>query len=97
MIRSFRDGGTEDLFHGRNTRAARRLPRDLWPTMRRRLAVVHFAMSLRDLKGASLSLEKLKRDLRGHHAIRVTMKYRITFRWEDGDAYEVHCGEPYTH
>ena len=41
-------------------------------------------------------LEPLKGDRAGRHSIRVNEQYRVTFRWEDGHAYEVrvedyHC------
>ena len=45
MIRSFADATTEDVFHGRNTKAARRIPSDLWRTIRRKLAVIDAATS----------------------------------------------------
>jgi proteic killer suppression protein len=31
----------------------------------------------------------LKGDQAGRHSIRVNDQYRITFRWENGNAYEV--------
>ena len=34
-------------------------------------------------------LEALKGQMRGRHSIRVNEQYRVTFRWEDGHAYEV--------
>lgn len=34
-------------------------------------------------------LEKLKRDRIGQHSIRINDQWRICFRWDDGDAYDV--------
>ena len=34
-------------------------------------------------------LELLKGDQSGRHSIRVNAQYRVTFRWENGHAYEV--------
>jgi proteic killer suppression protein len=34
-------------------------------------------------------LEALKRDRAGQHSIRINDQFRICFRWEAGDAYEV--------
>lgn len=34
-------------------------------------------------------LEPLKGDLKGFHSIRVNEQWRIIFRWDGGDAYEV--------
>lgn len=34
-------------------------------------------------------LEKLRGDHAGRHSIRINGQYRVTFRWEEGDAHEV--------
>ena len=34
-------------------------------------------------------LERLRADRSGQHSIRINDQYRICFRWEAGDAYEV--------
>ena len=34
-------------------------------------------------------LEKLKGDLKGLHSIRISEKWRIVFRWQTSDAYNV--------
>lgn len=34
-------------------------------------------------------LEKLKGDREGQYSIRVNAQYRVCFRWEDRNAYEV--------
>ena len=39
-------------------------------------------------------LERLKGQAVKRHSIRVNDQYRVTFRWEDGHAYEV-CVEDY--
>lgn len=36
-------------------------------------------------------LEALAGDRKGQHSIRVNQQYRITFRWERHDAYDVCC------
>jgi proteic killer suppression protein len=36
-------------------------------------------------------LEALKGDQKGRHSIRVNDQYRVTFRWEGDNAYEVRC------
>ena len=30
-------------------------------------------------------------DRKGQHSIRVNQQYRVTFRWESNDAYDVRC------
>jgi toxin HigB-1 len=92
VIRSFADATTEDVFFGADTRAARRLPRTLWPLVRRKLDMVHAARSLLDLRlPPGNRLEALRGDQAGRQSIRVNDRYRITFRFEDGGAWEVRC------
>lgn len=86
MIRSFGDEATADVYYGRNTKAARRLPKalwPLWPVIRRKLDALHRARTLRDLQlPAGHRLELLKGDRAGEFSIRVNEQYRITFEWE---------------
>jgi len=90
VIQSFADETSADLFRERNTRAARRIPRQLWRVVRRKLKVLDAAGRLEDLVvPAGNRLELLKGDQAGRHGIRVNEQYRITFRWEHGHAYEV--------
>lgn len=90
MIRSFGDKTTADLFCERNSRSARRVPRELWRIVQRKLKVLDAAGRLEDLAvPAGNRLELLKGDHAGRHSIRVNDQYRITFRWENGNAYEV--------
>jgi toxin HigB-1 len=92
MIRSCADAATHDLFRDANTKAARRIPRDLWRVAQRKLKQLDLATRLADLDIPPANrLEALKGDQRGRHSIRVNDQYRITFRWEGIDAYEVCC------
>lgn len=34
-------------------------------------------------------LEALRGDRKGQHSIRINDRYRICFRWQEGEAYEV--------
>ena len=90
MIQSFADETVADLFRERNTRAARRIPRDLWRGVQRKLRLIDAAGRLGDLAvPGGNRLEFLKGDQAGRHSIRVNEQYRITFRWEHGHAYKV--------
>jgi proteic killer suppression protein len=90
MIRSFADETTADLFRERNSRAARRIPQQLWRAVRRKLKLLDVAARLDDLAiPAGNRLELLRGDQAGRHSIRVNEQYRITFRWENGNACEV--------
>jgi toxin HigB-1 len=90
VIQSFADEASADLFRERNTRAARRIPRQLWRVVQRKLRLLDAAGRLDDLAvPAGNRLELLKGDQTGRHSIRVNEQYRVTFRWENGHAYEV--------
>jgi proteic killer suppression protein len=90
VIQSFADDTTVDLFRQRNTRAARRIPREVWRAVQRKFMVLDTAGRLDDLRiPAGNRLEPLKGGQAGRHSIRVNEKYRVTFRWESGHAYEV--------
>jgi proteic killer suppression protein len=90
VIRSFADETTADLFREHNSRAARRVPRDLWRAAQRKLKAIDVAARLDDLTiPAGNRLEKLRGDQAGRHAIRINDRFRVTFRWEEGDAHEV--------
>lgn len=95
MIQSFLDDTTADLFREQNTRAARRVPRGLWRVVQRKLKLLDGAARLDDLAIPSGNrLERLKGDRSDRYSIRVNDQYRVTFRWEGGDASEV-CVEDY--
>jgi len=92
MIRSFADDTTRDLFSDTNSKAARRIPQDLWRVVQRKLKQLDLAKQLHDMDVPPANrLEPLKGDQRGRHSVRVNDQYRITFRWERTDAYEVCC------
>ena len=92
VIRSFADRATEHVFFGEDTKAARRLPKALWPLVRRKLDLLHGVSSLNDLTvPPGNRLEALRGDQAGRHSIRVNDQYRITFRFEADGAWEVRC------
>ena len=90
MIQSFADETAVDLFRERNTRHARRLPRELWRVARRKLKALDVAARLDDLDvPAGNRLERLKGTRVRRYSMRINDQYRVTFRWESGHAYEV--------
>ena len=90
MLQSFADETAVALFRERNTRHARRIPRDLWRPVQRKLKALDVAVRLDDLRiPAGNRLERLKGKDAGRHSIRVNDQYRITFHWVQGHAYEV--------
>lgn len=92
MIRSFRNHGTEDVFNGVDSKAARKVcPADLVKVARRKLGMLDAAVTLTDLRSPpNNKLEKLEDDREGQHAIRINDQYRICFVWQDGaEAVEI--------
>ncbi len=87
MIRSFRDTETERLF---NRERGSKLARPLQRAAMRKLLLLDAAESLTDLRVPPANrLEKLAGDREGQHSIRINDQYRLCFRWEDGEAYDV--------
>jgi proteic killer suppression protein len=91
MIVSFRNTGTEDIFRGRSTKAARHVcPEVLWKVARRKLAYVNAAVQLSDLRmPPSNKLHPLLQDRAGQHAIWINSQYRVCFRWTEAGAEDV--------
>jgi toxin HigB-1 len=87
MIKTFSDKYTKDLFE---TGKSRRLKADLLRRAIRRLEYIDLATSIDDLKTPpSNRLHSLKDDRSGQHAISINDRWRICFRFVDGDAYDV--------
>jgi toxin HigB-1 len=87
VIRSFRDKETEQVF---NRLPRRRLPSDIIQGARRKLLILNAAEKLADLRTPPGNrLEKLSGGRKGQHSIRINQRWRICFKWRDGDAYDV--------
>ncbi len=87
MIRSFADRETEKVFRRERSRT---LPTDVQRRAHRKLLLVHAAEKLDDLRvPPGNRLERLKGDREGQHSIRINEQWRICFRWDRGDAFDV--------
>ena len=94
VILSFRDKTTEDIYHGRDTKAARRIPRSLWERIQIKLDLVNATVSLQDLRSPPANrLERLRGALHGFYSIRVNQQYRLVFRFEAGNCRDVQCAD----
>lgn len=90
MIRTIADDTTRDIWNGANSKVARRVPRAIWPVIRRKVDQLDAVTELDDLHvPPGNRLHALSGDLAGYHAIRVNDQYRVVFRFEGHDAYEV--------
>jgi len=87
VIRNFRDRETEKLFE-RNR--SKRLPTDVQRRAHRKLLLLDAAEAVEDLRvPPGNRLERLTGNRAGQYSIRVNDQWRICFRWERGDAYDV--------
>ena len=87
MIKTFADRQTEELFR---TGKAKRVPPDVARRALRKFEAVHVATTVADLRvPPGNRLHALKGDRAGQHAIAVNDQWRICFRFEDGDAFDV--------
>ncbi len=91
MIQSFRNRGTQDIFDGKRTKAARKTcPIHLWPIASRKLDLLDSVTTLSDLRiPPGNQLEALSGDRAGQHSIRINDQYRICFVWNESGPDEV--------
>jgi proteic killer suppression protein len=86
VIRSFRSGDTERLFHREAVRRFRAVERQAL----RKLDMLDAAPDLRTLSTLPGNrLERLQGDRKDHYSIRINDQWRICFAWRDGHVYEV--------
>jgi proteic killer suppression protein len=85
VIRDFHDPGTEDVFNGKNTRAARgTCPKGLWRVAQRKLDQLDSVERLDELRvPPGNRLEALGADRKGQHSVRINDQFRICFMWSD--------------
>jgi len=87
VIRSFADRETEQVWQ---EEGSRRLPTAIQQRALNKLALLNRASSLADMRvPPGNRLEALRGDRTGQYSIRVNDQWRICFRWDGGDAYEV--------
>lgn len=87
MIKSFKNSDTEKVY---NSRRVRSFSLELQRAAERKLEILGMIADIEELRiPAGNRLEALKGDRKGQHSIRINRQYRICFRWEDGNAYDV--------
>ena len=92
MISSFGDATTADIYHGSDTKAARRIRRELWDRVQRKLDLLNACTSIEDLRTPPANrLEKLRGNLADFYSIRVNQQYRIVFKFAKGNCEAVRC------
>lgn len=94
MISSFGDKLTEALYHGTANKDLRRLPPEITKRAPNKLDMINAAHDVLDLHSPPGNrLEALQGDFAGMFSIRVNDQWRIVFRCQNGNAYEVRLGE----
>jgi len=90
MIKSFANKVIEDIYNGVNSRHARRIPRELHGKICRLLdqlnVITHTEMLCIP---PSNKLEKLKGELSDYWSLRINKQWRIIFKWETNNAYDI--------
>lgn len=86
MIKSFACKETEKLFNDVPVRRYQSIERQA----RRKLLYLHSVRTLQDLlQPPGNKLEPLKGDRKGQYSIRINDQWRICFKWQDGNAFDV--------
>lgn len=86
VIKTFADKNTQKIAQGKRVRAWASIERQI----QRKLEYLKAAVELGDLRAPPGNrLEQLQGDRQGQYSIRINDQYRICFRWEGGDAYDV--------
>ncbi len=87
MIESFKYKETERIF---NRQFSRQLPQDIQKIAFRKLRMLNRSSTLNDLKVPPANrLETLSGKRKGQYSIRINDQWRICFKWEKGNAYDV--------
>ena len=91
MIKSFKDKETEKVY---NREGSSKLPRDIQEVALRKLRMLNNVKSLNDLRVPPANrLEKMKGNREGQLSIRINDQWRICFKWQSSDAYEVEIAD----
>ena len=88
MIKSFKCKETEKIYWGKKSK---KLPADIQNRAKIKLDMLEAAQEKSDLKSPpSNHLEELKGDYSGFLSIRINKQFRLVFRFENSNAYDVH-------
>ncbi len=86
MIRSFRHRGLKALYEGRTEK---RVSPQHVARLRDILAVLDRSQKPDDMNLPGFRLHPLKGELKGHWAVSLSGNWRVTFRFREGDTYDV--------
>ena len=86
MIRTFKHKGLRRLFEDAETKGVRA---DHIQKIENILAVLNRAQAPEDLRLPGFGLHPLRGELKGFWSVTVRANWRVVFRFEKGDAYDV--------
>ncbi|MDF1655676.1 MAG: type II toxin-antitoxin system RelE/ParE family toxin [Coxiellaceae bacterium] len=89
-MRNFKSKVAEDIYNGINSKASRKIPRELHSKVVRLFDQLHAASSIHTMRiPPSNNLEKLKGNYKAYWSIRVNKQWRVIFKWENNEAIDV--------
>jgi proteic killer suppression protein len=87
MIESFKCRETEKIFH---RQFSKKLPHNIQKIAFRKLRMLNRSSTVQDLRiPPANKLEALSGNRKGQHSIRINDQWRICFKWQNGNAYDV--------
>ena len=87
MIKSFGNSETEEIWNGNRVK---KLPIEIQNIGRRKLRMINNSVDIADLRIPPANrLEKLSGKLKEYYSIRINDQWRIIFKWNNGNAFEV--------
>lgn len=87
MIVSFGNSDTEKVWNGDRVK---KLPNEIQNIGRRKLRMLNNSIDISDLRIPPANrLEKLSGNLKEFYSIRINDQWRIIFKWNAGNAFEV--------
>jgi len=87
MIESFKCSETEKIF---DRQFSKKLPHNIQKIAFRKLRMLNRSSTIQDLRiPPANKLEALTGNRKGQHSIRINDQWRICFKWQNGNAYNV--------
>jgi proteic killer suppression protein len=86
MIKSFQNKGLRHFFEDDD---GRKLPQDMLARIALILSTLHAAQDIEGMDIPTFRLHPLKGEMKGFYSVTVRANWRIIFRFEDGQAFDV--------
>jgi proteic killer suppression protein len=87
VIRSFKDKEAHKIW---NQEYSKKYHKNIQGIIFRKFVMISRAKNLDDLRiPPANNLEKLRGDRKDQYSIRINDQFRICFKWQDGEAYDI--------